>query len=50
MAHDAAGDRAGVRDEWERYLRVLAADAWPGDGDAATPPPKMLALRRTLLP
>lgn len=49
-AHDTAGDRAGVRDEWERYLRVLAADAWPGDGDGATPPPKMLALRRALLP
>lgn len=49
-AHDLAGDRAGVRDEWERYLRVIAADAWPGDGDGATPPPKMLALRRTLLP
>jgi len=50
LAHDAAGDRAGIRDEWERYSKVLAADAWPGDGDGATPPPKMLALRRTLLP
>ena len=49
-AHAEAGDRAGVRDEWERYLRILAADAWPGDGDGVTPPPKLLALRRTLLP
>lgn len=44
-AHARAGDRAGVRQEWESYERVIVADAW-SDGE---PAPKLLALRRELL-
>jgi len=45
QAHARAGDLAGVRNEWESYERVLAADAW-SDGE---PAPKLLALRHQLL-
>ena len=40
------GDRAGVRHEWESYLRGLAADSWSG----AEPAAKLQALSRELLP
>jgi Bacterial transcriptional activator domain len=44
-AHGAAGDRAGVRHEWERYERTVVADPW-SDGE---PAPKLVQLRRELL-
>lgn len=44
-AHARAGDMAGVRHEWSRYLVALAADPW----SAADPSPKLLALRAELL-
>ena len=44
-AHARAGDRAGVRQEWESYERVLNADPW-SDGEPAA---KLVLLRRQLL-
>jgi nucleoid-associated protein YgaU len=44
-AHAARGDRAGVRQEWTAYERVLVADPW-SDGEPAA---KLVALRRDLL-
>lgn len=44
-AHAAAGDLAGVRQEWEAYERALVADPWAD----AEPAPKLVALRRELL-
>lgn len=43
-AHAAAGDRAGVRREWERYERVIHADPW-SDGE---PSVRLADLRREL--
>ncbi|MCU0261316.1 MAG: hypothetical protein MUE78_09875, partial [Ilumatobacteraceae bacterium] len=44
-AHATAGDRAGVRHEWERYERSIVADPW-SDGE---PAPKLVQLRQELL-
>jgi len=44
-AHGRAGDRAGVRHEWEAYERVLLGDAW-SDGE---PAPRLVRLRQELL-
>lgn len=44
-AHAWAGDRAGVRHEWEAYERVLLGDPW-SDGE---PAPKLVRLRQELL-
>ncbi|CAN5693264.1 hypothetical protein BH24ACT5_BH24ACT5_15840 [soil metagenome] len=44
-AHAAAGDRSGVRREWESYERVVTSDPW-SDGELA---PKLVALRKQLL-
>lgn len=44
-AHAQAGDRAGVRNEWEQYERVINADPW-SDGE---PAPRLVELRRKLL-
>ncbi len=44
-AHAVAGDRAGVRQEWASYERVITADPW-SDGE---PSPKLVELRRELL-
>jgi Flp pilus assembly CpaF family ATPase len=45
QAHAAAGNLAGVRQEYESYERVIVADVW-GDGQPAT---KVIALRNRLL-
>ncbi|MFT3851480.1 MAG: bacterial transcriptional activator domain-containing protein [Ilumatobacteraceae bacterium] len=45
QAHASAGDLAGVRHEWAAYERALDADPW----SAATPSPKLVALRHRLL-
>jgi len=44
-AHAERGDLAGVRAEWERYERALAADPW----SAGDPAPKLVELRSQLL-
>ena len=44
-AHAANGDLAGVRNEWQCYERVIAADPW-SDGEPAT---KLVELRHQLL-
>lgn len=44
-AHAERGDLAGVRAEWERYERALAADPW----SAGDPAPKLVQLRSQLL-
>lgn len=44
-AHAERGDLAGVRSEWERYERALAADPW----SAGDPAPKLVQLRSQLL-
>ncbi len=44
-AHAAAGNLAGVRQEFESYERVVVADAW-GDGSLS---PKVVHLRNRLL-
>jgi Bacterial transcriptional activator domain len=44
-AHGSAGDRAGVRHEWERYERTIVADPW-SDGE---PAPKLVRLRQELM-
>ena len=44
-AHAERGDLAGVRAEWERYERALAADPW----SAGDPAPKLVQLRSELL-
>jgi hypothetical protein len=43
-AHASAGDRAGLRQEWESYQRALLADPW-SDGE---PAPELVALRDAL--
>ena len=45
QAHAGAGDRAGVRQEWESYERVITADPW-SDGEPAS---KLVELRQRLL-
>ena len=44
-AYARGGDLSGVRSEWERYERAIAADPW----EASEPSPKLLLLRRELL-
>ena len=44
-AHARNGDLAGVRNEWESYVRSLTADTF-SDGE---PSPKIVSLRRELL-
>ena len=44
-AHASNGDLAGVRNEWQCYERVIAADPW-SDGEPAT---KLVELRHQLL-
>ena len=44
-AHAAAGNLAGIRQEFESYERVVTADVW-GDGSLST---KVVALRNRLL-
>jgi DNA-binding SARP family transcriptional activator/LysM repeat protein len=44
-AYAQAGDRVGVRHEWESYERAVTVDPW-SDGE---PSDRMLELRRTLL-
>jgi hypothetical protein len=44
-AYALAGDRAGIRHEWETYERAIVSDPW-SDGE---PSDRMLQLRRELL-